>query len=264
MIALGSGNGRIGRGGHLPALLLHARRHLVDGQPVRLGVAHNAAPAHKLAASLELRLDQHHRLGERAGGGKDGRQQQRGRNKRHIHGHDRGSGSVGIEQCARLQQTRVAALHQPYTLVLAQLHGDLSKAGIDGRDARRAVLQKAVGKAAGRSAHVECPAAGHVDLPELERAFQLESAAAHVAQLVAEQAQGGIRIDRRAGLVDLLLVDQNAAGQNVGARPLTAGGKSPFGYQKIQSYFRHYLTARILPPGSSSKTRPRHRMLRPQ
>ncbi len=61
------------------------------------------------------------------------------------------------------------------------------------------------------------------DLPMLERAGQLEAAAAHVRLVLAEDADGGVFRNRCARLVDLLLADQHAAGQDEGAGPLAAG-----------------------------------------
>jgi hypothetical protein len=114
------------------------------------------------APRLKLRLDQHHGLGKRGSGSQHRPQQQRGRDKRHIHHQQRQFRLPALvdRQCTRRKQAGVGALQQPDARVVAQLHGDLPKAGIDGGDMRRAVLQQAVGKPARRSAHIQAVAAG--------------------------------------------------------------------------------------------------------
>src|SRR6185437_10640303 len=105
--------------------------------------------------------------------------------------------------------------------IVAELHGDLSKAGVDARDGGSPPLQQAVGKSARGSADVDTMAARYGNAPVIECAFQLEAAAADVAQVLPEKANRGFGRYGRARLVDLLLVGENAAGENkcTGALP---------------------------------------------
>lgn len=136
------------------------------------------------------------------------------------------------------QNPGVGALHELYAGVDAQLVGDLTEAGVDGEDRGCAVLQHAVGEASGRSAHIGAGEAGHVDGPGFERVLQLEAAAAYVAQVLAEHADGDIGGDLYAGLVYLLLVDEDAAGENQGLRALARGGVPSVDQQLVQTKFQ--------------------------
>jgi len=61
-------------------------------------------------------------------------------------------GRRGRDEFAGGEQAGVAALTQGDARVLAEFLGDLAVAGVDGEDAGGAVLQHAVGEAAGRGA----------------------------------------------------------------------------------------------------------------
>ena len=58
-----------------------------------------------------------------------------------------------------------------------------------------------------------------------EGAFQLQTAAAYEFQVVAKQAKGGGVVDRGSGLVDALLVHQDAAGEDEGVGSLAGLGE---------------------------------------
>jgi hypothetical protein len=84
----------------------------------------------------------------------------------------------------------------------------LAVADVDAHHLRGAVLQQAVGEAAGGLAHVEAQLAGDVEPgDETQRAFQLEPAARHVAGL------GGIgQLELgRSGSSSLVLDDRRHA-----------------------------------------------------
>ena len=94
-------------------------------------------------------------------------------------------------------------------------------AGIDGDYASGAVLEKAIGEAAGGCANIETDVVADTDLPVLQSVFQLDPAAANIFQIFAEQANLRSRIDRGSRLFDFLLVDQYFTGeyQGLGAFP---------------------------------------------
>ena len=86
------------------------------------------------------------------------------------------------------------------------------------------LLEHAVGEAAGGGADVDAGEAGEVDGPVGEGVLEFEAAAADVFEVGAEQADGGVGGDGGAGLVDALLVDEDAAGEDEGLGALAGGG----------------------------------------
>ena len=69
----------------------------------------------------------------------------------------------------------------------------------------------------------------------LERPLQLQSAAADVLQVRAQQPNRGISAHRRARLVDALLIDEHASGENQRLRPLPRGGVPLIDEQFVQT-----------------------------
>ena len=55
-------------------------------------------------------------------------------------------------------------------------------------------------------------------------AFELEATATDIAEIVAEEANGGVHGDGGAGFVDALLVDEDAAGEDEGLGAFAGGG----------------------------------------
>jgi len=119
----------------------------------------------------------------------------------------------------------VGSLHQNYARVGAELHGDLTEAGVDGRDMRGAVLEETVGESAGRSADVKAGAIVDVDAPVVEGVGELEASTADVGLVFAKEADGGVRGDGCTGLIDFLPCYEDTAGENEGAGALAAGDK---------------------------------------
>ena len=128
-----------------------------------------------------------------------------------------GSSSPGAEEAG------VAALAEADARVVAKGGGDLAVAGVDGEDVGGTVLEHAVGEAAGRGADVEAGLAHEVDLPVFEGGFELEAAAADVAEVGSEEAEDSSRVDRGAGLINLLLVDEDTAGEDESLGSLAGG-----------------------------------------
>src|SRR5208283_4844963 len=72
----------------------------------------------------------------------------------------------------------------------------------------------------------------HINVPVLQCALKLQSAAAYVAQILAEQADHAILRHLCASLFHLLIVDQDFAGENQGLRTLAGSGETSI-YEKF-------------------------------
>ena len=131
----------------------------------------------------------------------------------------------------------VGFLEQANARVLAQAKIHLAIAGVDRDHARSAALQKAIGEASGRGAHVEAHQVIHVDAPVIERTLELESAAAYVLQIVAQQTQRGVALNGGSGLFDLLLVHQNFSGKNQRLRAFARRHQAAFHEQFVEAQF---------------------------
>jgi hypothetical protein len=191
-----------------------------------------------LAPGLELRLDQDDGLGQRGRRSQNGGEHERSRDKRDVHDEQRFSlALVRLLERAGLEQTRVGAFQQAYTRIVAQPEVDLPEAGVDGCDQRGAVLQQAVSESAGGGAYIEAGTACDLNLPVLQRRHQLQSAAADVRLVLAQQAKSGIGRNRRSRLVDLLFPHQNPSGKDERASTFAAGGKAPRDEQQVDSRF---------------------------
>src|SRR5580698_1074004 len=203
------------------------------------GVADDSAFTDVAAAGFELRLDEDDGFSECGRGGEDGWEDKGGADEGDVCYQERKLGGFpGGVQRSRSEQASVGALYQRDAGVVAELHGDLAEAGVEGGDVGCAVLEKAVGEAAGGGADVEAGAAGDGDLPMVEGGFQLEAAAADVALLFAEQTDGGVGGDGGARLVDFLLVDQDAAGEDERAGTLAAGHEGTLDECQVKTDFQ--------------------------
>ena len=95
-----------------------------------------------------------------------------------------------------MSESRVGFFHDDDAAVLAEFPGELALADIHGKNFGRAVLQQAVGEAAGGRAEVERDQAGHVQLKMLQRVFEFVAAAADVF-FAGLQRERVIRFERR-------------------------------------------------------------------
>src|SRR5579859_5512729 len=100
---------------------------------------------------------------------------------------------------------------------------------------RCAMLQQAVGEASGRGADIEAGAAFDGNGPMLERSLELEATAADVALLFSQDANGNLVGKREARLVDLLLGNQDPAGEDERAGSLPARDKPFLNHKHIDS-----------------------------
>src|SRR5437879_543647 len=97
------------------------------------------------------------------------------------------------------------------------------------------MLEQAVSEAAGGCANVEADLAVDGDFPVVESTLQLETSAAHIFQILAEQADDRSRGNLCPGLVDFLLVDQHLACQNEPLSALARGSQSTTDQKLVES-----------------------------
>lgn len=233
-----SGNGRVDDVDMVAAGIPNALRDSLDGESMRCWIAHDASLADALTAHFELRLDQDDAF-ERVAGAclmarcrSDGRQYEGCRNEGDIHGKEFDPG----RKIAGNQVAGIRTLHQADSLVTSQALGNLPIARVHSEHTRGAMLEYAVGKAAGRGSHVEAKSAIQTDAPVFEGALQLESAAAYVSQVIAKKTQRRGFIHGVAGLGDFLLIDEDTPGKNQRLRPFPRGSQPSIGSEFVESY----------------------------
>ena len=225
------------------AMLDYTAAHAVDRGLASVRIADDAAFADMGSPRLELRFDEENRCASpgafrRAESAENGRQHEGRGDEGDIHRQEGGSGLACNEEFARREQPRVGALAEGDASIVAELLGNLAVAGIDGHNTGGSGLQHAVGEAAGRGSHIDAGESVQRDAPMGERALQLETAAADVPQVGAEQADGGGRRDGGAGFVDALLVDQNPARENERLSAFAGGGMTQIDQQLVQTQLR--------------------------
>jgi hypothetical protein len=236
-IAFSAGDGRVGRVDVGAADLLDTGANAVNSELMGGGIAHDAAFADALAAGFELGLDEDD--GFDSWGGRlenclhDRREHEGRRNEGDVDGEEGDAGG----QVAGVEKAGVGALHEGDAGIVAEGLGDLAVAGVDGEDAGSAVLEHAVGESAGGGADVEAETVAEVDAPMGESGFKLESAAADVTEVGAEEADGSIGGDGGARLVLLLLADENAAGQDESLGALASGDEAALHQQLVETDF---------------------------
>ena len=141
------------------------------------------------------------------------------------------------------EEAGVGSLEEGDAGIGAELVVDLAVAGVDGEDGGGAVLEHAVGEAAGGGSDVGAGEAGDGDGPGGEGGFELEAAAGDVAEVVAEEADDGGVVDEGAGLGGLsaffetLLVDEDAAGEDEGLGALAGGGEGTVNEELVETKF---------------------------
>ena len=202
----------------------------MDGELVGGGVADDAAFADVLAASFKLGLDQDDGvslplLAGGGEGGENGGEDESGGDEADVYCEEADGLRREWEKLAGREEAGVGALEQGDARVGAELVVDLAIAGIDGEDGGGAMLEHAVGEAAGGGADVSAGEAFDRDGPRNEGGLELEAAAADVAEISAEHADGGVARDGGAGFVDTLLVDEDTAGEDESLGALARGGQ---------------------------------------
>ena len=90
-----------------------------------------------------------------------------------------------------------------HAIVLAQRPIKLGATHIDRNNCGGAALEQAIGKAAGRAAHIQTGKARRIDVKRIKRAFELKTAAANVRDAplhVQRQARGHLKTRRSQAL----------------------------------------------------------------
>ena len=90
----------------------------------------------------------------------------------------RSAGENGCGICPAFKMARVGFFHDDDALVLPQFPGELALADIHGKNFCRAVLQQAIGEAAGGRAEIKRDQAGDIELKMVQRVFEFVAAAA--------------------------------------------------------------------------------------
>ena len=129
---------------------------------------------------------------------------------------------------------RIGFFHHDDAPVLAKLPGELSPADVHGINLRRAVLEQAIGEAAGGRAEVERDQPGHVELKMFERVFEFVAAAADVFFAGVER-EGVIGPDRVAGFAGGPGVDADLAGEDGAFGLFAAFAKAAFNQRLIEA-----------------------------
>jgi hypothetical protein len=223
-------------------LLKDAVAYALDGGLASVRVTHDAALADVFAAGFELRLYEDDGFAlplslRRAESAEDCRKDKGGGDEGDVHAQKGGSRYVCDEEFARGEEAGVGALAQDDAGIVAEFLGDLAVAGVDGKDGRGAMLQHAVGEAAGGGADVDAGNAGERDGPVGEGVLEFEAAAADVLEIGAEEADGCVGGDRGAGLVDTLFVNEDATGEDEGLGTFARGGVTAIDEELIEAYF---------------------------
>ena len=230
-------DGRIDEGEGLAVEGADGVFYAMDGELVGGRVADDAALAYMLAAGFELGLDEDDGLalpgfvGGSEGGDDSGEDEGRG-DKAYIHREELDGVGREWEELAGGEEAGVGAFEEGDAGVGAELVVDLAVAGVDGEDGGGAVLEHAVGEAAGGGADVGAGEAFDGDVPGLEGSFQFEASAGDEARVVAGEAKDGGIGDTGAGFVDALLVDEDAASDDHGLGTLAGFGEMAI-YEKF-------------------------------
>ena len=133
---------------------------------------------------------------------------------------------------------------------------ELAVADVERDDRRGAALQQHVGEAAGRRADVERAPAGGVDAEGVERAGELDAAAADVGMIRRDELDARVGGDRGAGLRDDLAVDRHLAGENQRPRALARGREAAIDEGDVETDFvlaTALAACRARPPPQSSR-----------
>src|SRR5882724_1982969 len=198
-----SGDGRLDHINIRPAQLLYSLPDFRNCSSLIAFIADDAARSHAFASHFKLRLHQDHDL-SRLSGCYDCGEDECSRDKCNVHCDEICAG-LETKLLAR-EITCVGLLQQLHSRIVAKFGIDLPASGVDGDETRCSVLQQAIREAAGGSANINAGLSADVDTPVFKPLFELQSAAADVAQVFAEQTDAGVIKNRSAGFFDFLLV----------------------------------------------------------
>jgi hypothetical protein len=201
-----------------------------NGAGVDGGIANDATLFDLVTTGLELWFNKDEEV--RAGfertedGGEDGG----GGDEGDVHDEER----RGLGE--RLEFAGVGALDDVDARVIAKADGDLAVADIDGGDVGGAVLEQAIGEAAGGCTNIEAAAALDGDAGALEGVDQLIAAAGDEA---GGSLEGDLRVlgGGRGGAEGDLAVDEDLAGKDEGAGAFAAGREATIDEELIEATF---------------------------
>jgi hypothetical protein len=110
------------------------------------------------------------------------------------------------------------------------------------------MLQQTVRESSCRRPDVKTNLSIHVNMPVLQGTLEFQAAAAHVFQILTEQANRAVLFNLRSRLINLLLVHENFTGENERLRTLARSHESTFYKNPVESGFHA-----ILIPKSGTK-----------
>ena len=206
-------------------------------------VAHHAFFADVFTSGLELRLDQDIETTLMLHQFRCLRQDQLHGNKGYVHDrHIRHAGNLFMRQIAG-----VGALQHDDAGIAADLPIQLPVAYVDGVDLSRSVVQKYIGKTAGRRADVHGHRIRYIRLKDPKRLIQLQSAPAYIGVGASLYMQVVAFPHFFRGLQNFDLLAVHLSGHNQRLRLFPAGSQSPLHHGDVDpDLIRHSL----VPPGS--------------
>lgn len=201
--------------------------------PVRGSLAHHAFLAHLFPAGFKLRFYQADTLRPAGRNGLCHRKNVAQRDKRDIHTEKL---DIVLQHLA-CDMANIGALHIHHALITPQFPGKLPIAHIHRIHLLRAVLQHAVGKAAGGCTNVHAHLACRGKRKHLHRLLQLQPAPAYIGNIVPPHLYAGPFAHRGAGLIHFLFVHEHHAGHNQRLGAFAAGHKAVLAKVLIQPKF---------------------------
>src|SRR5699024_8903927 len=145
-----------------------------------------------------------------------------------------------FRQIFRFDIADVGAFHIHDPGIGAQSPGKLSVADVYGIHCGSAVLEHAVGKAAGGSADIHTDFSVGTHGKHFHGLFQLESSAADIADVMPAHFDFGVGRDHLPGFVRFLLIDEHDAGHNESFGPFPALNQAVLAKILIQSDLAHF------------------------
>src|SRR5260370_25034607 len=111
------------------------------------------------------------------------------RDKGHVDGDERHHTlHAGLAKVRGGQMTRVRPLQKLDPCIRAKTAGDLPVTSVHGDYLDGAALQHAIGESAGGGANVEARALAAINVPVVESSLQLQTAAAHIPPVLAQNS----------------------------------------------------------------------------
>jgi len=200
-----------------------------DGGLTRIGVSYDATFTDVGAACFELRFDENNDgalprvIGSTESREDGGKNECRG-DEGNVHRDEGWGRGVGDKKFSEREEAGVGALAEGDAGVIPKLLSDLAVAGVNSQNRVCAGLEHAVGESTCGGSDVDAGEISEVDGPVGEGALELESAAADIFEIGAEEANGGVGGDGGTWFVNALLVDENTACEDESLCAFAGGG----------------------------------------